>query len=410
VNFSPSITEIKNELLKQLPNWCDSVPLKIKTLAIKEALTVYKKVEAQPITKAKTIKLDPNNQQRQSFKKWNDCSRYVFNQTIDYIRSCVNYSPSWMEIKKDLLKQLPSWCDEVPFLIKGNAVKEAHQAFWKAKGKPRFRNRKNPKQSCYIPKSAIKDTGIYPRISGKNLHYREALPELPLDSRLVYQYGEWFLSVPQKVESHVAENQGRVVALDPGVRTFQTFYSETSAGHLGCGDFGRIQRLCYFLDDLISRTSKLAGKKKREMKKAQARMRKKIRNLVKELHWKTARFLVDNFDVILLPTFETSQMSSKKNRKLRSKTVRAMLTWSHYQFKMRLKNKALEFGKKVIDVCEAYTSKTVSWTGEVKKVGGSRVIRSGGITLDRDLNGARGIFIRSLVDSPALMSAIVSVC
>ena len=408
VNFSPSITEIKNDLLKQLPKWCDSVPKKIKTVAIKEAFNAYKKVEAYPITKAKTIKLYPNTQQRLSFKKWNDCSRYVFNKTIEYIRSCVNYSPSWMEIKKDLLKQLPSWCDQVPFLIKGNAVKEAHQAFWKAKGKPRFRSRKNPKQSCYIPKTAIKDIGIYPRISGKNLHYREALPEVPLDSRLVYQYNEWFLSVPQKVESHVADNQGRVVALDPGVRTFQTFFSETSAGHIGCGDFGRLQRLCYFLDDLISRTSKAVGKKKREMKNAQARMRKKIKNLVKELHWKTAR--VDNFDVILLPTFETSQMSSKKNRKLRSKTVRAMLTWSHYQFKMRLKNKAFEFGKKVIDVCEAYTSKTVSWTGEVKKVGGSRVIRSGGITLDRDLNGARGIFIRSLVDSPALMSAVVSVC
>ncbi len=47
-----------------------------------------------------------------------DCSRYVFNQTIAYIRYGVNYSPSWMEIKKDLLKQLPSWCEEVPFLIK----------------------------------------------------------------------------------------------------------------------------------------------------------------------------------------------------------------------------------------------------------------------------------------------------
>ena len=57
--------------------------------------------------------------------------------------------------------------------------------------------------------------------------------------------------------------------------------------------------MCYFLDDLISRTSKVVGKKKREMKQAQARMRKKIKNIVKELHWKTARFLVDNFDVIL---------------------------------------------------------------------------------------------------------------
>ena len=315
-----------------------------------------------------------------------------------------------MDIKKDLLKQLPKWCDDVPFQVKAIAVKESHQAFWKAKGHPSFRSRKAPTQSCYIPKSAVKDTGIYPRVSGKELRYGESLPELPLDSRLIYQYNEWFLSVPHKIITHVAENQGRVVALDPGVRTFQSFYSENLAGHIGYDDFGRIQRLCFYLDDLISRTTKATGKAKREMKKAQGRIRAKIKNLVKEIHFKTARFLVDNFDVILLPTFETSLLVGKSHRKLRSKTVIAMLTWAHYQFKVRLKNKALEFGKKVIDVCEAYTSKTVSWTGEVKNVGGSRVIRSGGITLDRDLNGARGIFIRSLVDSPTLMSAIVNVC
>ena len=334
----------------------------------------------------------------------------MFNQTIDYIRSCVNFSPSWMEIKKDLLKQLPKWCEDVPFQIKGIAVKEAHQAYWKAKGHPGFRSRKNPTQSCYVPKSAIKVSGIYPRVSGKDLHYSESLPEMPLDSRLIYQYNEWFLSVPHKIKTHVAENQGRVVALDPGVRTFQTFYSENVAGQIGYNDFGRISRLGFYLDALISRTSKAFGKSKREMKKAQARMRKKIKNLIKEIHFKTARFLVDNFEVILLPTFEVSQMVGKSKRKLRSKTVRAMLTWAHYQFKVRLKNKALEFGKKVIDVCEAYTSQTVSWTGEIKKVGGSRVIRSGGVTLDRDLNGARGIFIRSLVDSPTFRSAIVNFC
>lgn len=77
-----------------------------------------------------------------------------------------------------------------------------------------------------------------------------------------------------------------------------------------------------------------------------------------------------------------------------------MLTWAHYQFKVRLKNKALEFGKKVINVCEAYTSKTVSWTGEIKKVGGSRVIRSGDITLDsewcqRHFHSLFGIFTHS---------------
>jgi len=317
-----------------LPKWCDDVPLRIKTRAVKDAHQTFKLVEDDPMTRAKTIKLEPTSAQKQIFKKWNDCSRYVFNQTIDYIRSCVNFSPSWMEIKKDLLKQLPKWCDEVPFLIKGQAVKEAHQAYWKAKAHPKFRSRKNPTQSCYIPKSAIRNSGIYPRVSGKKLRYSEALPEEPLDGRLIYQYNEWFLSVPQKIETRVAENQGRVVAIDPGVRTFQTFYSEFLAGHIGYDDFGRIARLCFYLDDLISRTSKAKSKAKRRMKIAQARMRKKIKNLVKEIHLKTARFLVDTFDVILLPTFETSQMASKSGRKLRSKTVRAMLPIAHYQFKV----------------------------------------------------------------------------
>ena len=54
-----------------------------------------------------------------------------------------------------------------------------------------------------------------------------------------------------------------------------------------------------------------------------------------------------------------------------------MLTFAHYRFKQFLKHKAFETGKLVLDVNEAYTSKTVSWTGEiVKNLGGAKVIRS----------------------------------
>ncbi len=69
-------------------------------------------------------------------------------------------------------------------------------------------------------------------------------------------------------------------------------------------------------------------------------------------------------------------MSKKGNIKIRSKTVRNMLTFAHYRFKELLKHKAQETGKTVVDVCEAYTSKTVSWTGELVNIGGSRIIKS----------------------------------
>jgi putative transposase len=144
------------------------------------------------------------------------------------------------------------------------------------------------------------------------------------------------------------------------------------------------------------------------MQVAADRLRRKIiRCKVDELHHKTARFLVDNFDVILLPTFETQQMADKAKRRIRSKSVRQMLGLAHYRFKQFIKHKAFECGKLVLDVCEAYTSKTVSWTGEiVHNLGGAKVIQSkmDGRKMDRDLNGARGIFLRAVVDTPLLNS------
>lgn len=315
-----------------------------------------------------------------------------------------------MAIKTGILNSLPEWAKSVPFQIKSIAIKDACLAVKAAKKgfkqdgqvrKCRFRSRKDTKQSIFVPKTAIKDSGIYHSILGKCI-LKENLPTRNSDGRLTRRYGEYYLVVSEQVQPVQTDNQGRLVALDPGVRTFMTFFSEASFGWLGQDSNLHIQRLCFRLDKLISRLSRANSQQKRRLKKAAGRLRCKIKNLVKELHHKTARFLVDNFDVILLPTFETSQMVSKSRRKLRNKSVRQMLTLSHYEFKTFLKWKAWEQSKTVIDCNEAYTSKTVSWTGEiVNNLRGARTIKSlsTGLKMNRDLNGARGIFLRALVDT-----------
>ena len=81
-----------------------------------------------------------------------------------------------------------------------------------------------------------------------------------------------------------------------------------------------------------------------------------------------------------------------------------LLTWAHYRFRQFLQHKAREFGKRVVIVDEAYTSKTISWTGElIPNLGGRKIVRSKltGDRMDRDYNGARGIFLRALGDSPS---------
>lgn len=367
------------------------------------------------LNKSRKIRIFLNSQQKQILKHWYGVSRYVYNRTIAYLQQ-PDTQASWLKIKKGILDELPEWASTVPFQVKSIAIKDACQAVKMAKKgyktdakvrKCKFRSRRDKKQTIYIPKSAIREKGIYPTLLGE-LSYTETLPRDFSDGRLSNVAEEYYLVVSEKVQPIKTENQGRVVSLDPGVRKMFTFFSEDSFGFLGVGANLFIQKLCVRLDDLISKISKAKCRQKRRLKKAADRIRAKIKNSIAELHHKIAHFLVTNFDVILLPTFETSEMVSRFRRRLRAKSVRQMLTLSHYQFKEFLRWKCLEYKKCLFEVSEAYTSKTVSWTGELVKVGGSEKIKSPstGITLDRDLNGARGIFLRALVDTPSLRDCL----
>ncbi len=177
-----------------------------------------------------------------------------------------------------------------------------------------------------------------------------------------------------------------------------TLFSEKAFGWLGHHAINRIQRLCQHTDNLYSRATQVPRPLRRILRTCAQKIQTQIHNLIEELHKKVAHFLVTHFDIILLPTFETSQMTQRGGRKIRKKSVRQMLTLSHYTFKMFLKHKAKEYGVVVVDADEAYTSKTISWTGDiVEKLGGAQVISDAeGNRMDRDLNGARGIFIAEM--------------
>ena len=325
----------------------------------------------------------------------------------------------------------PEW-ESVPYQVKRTSVRDACRAMSNVKKFNRqlaiyhrggtrldeefaelnFRSRKNPRQSCYIPDDAVTEHGVYHTVLG-SLRMAEAIPAGQKECRLVKERGLYWLAVPHPVQCDIEAPSGDgIVALDPGVRTFLTYFSETDCGKIGHHAFGRIQRLCHHLDDLISRTDTEPDRhRRRRMRKAQAKLRQRIVNLVDELHWQVARWLTGNYQVILLPTFETQDMTRRAGRKIRSKTARMMLSFRHYEFKQRLKWKAWQRGALAIDVNEAYTSKTRSWDGTVDaRLGGARVIRDGnGFGMDRDVNGARGIFLRALGDSPFLRGLLTQI-
>ena len=382
------------------------------------------------VRKSRKIRLYPDAEQRAELRLWFGAARYAYNQTVELLTG--DDAPPAVKTKvRDLvLPTLPPWHRSAPRGVLVGAVFDACRAVSAVKklnaqltkdksrgmrqdenfARVRFRSRKNPRQVLTVQANCVSDAGVYRTKLGDML-MAERLPVAVNKNicRLTYRHGQYHLAVPyDEQRPPERENQARVVALDPGVRSFLTWYCADSVGKIGDGAFFRIQRLCERLDDLLSRAQKSPSRRRRNMRRATGRMRLRIESLVTELHRQAARFLVKNFDVILLPTFETSEMVERGRRRIRSKTVRNMLGLAHYRFGMFLRHKAAELGVTVLSVNEAYTTKTVSWTGEVlADVGGAAVVVGrDGERMDRDYNGARGIYLRALGDTPVLRESL----
>jgi hypothetical protein len=231
-----------------------------------------------------------------------------------------------------------------------------------------------------------------------------------------------------------------VVSIDPGVRALLTFYSPSKGfGEIGgkrpqqqqpsptiphrarrrrrsnmqhqprpqkpvVTDSDHIFRLVMFVDKLVSKTANAPARKKANFRRAAARARDRIKWLVREVHCKAAKFLTDEFDIILLPAFESGRMSQRYGRNIWCKTVRQMLGWGHYRFRKCLEHKAEEKGKALRHPKEDYTTKTCPCCGRMRNVGGSKVYHcrsdQGGCgwKADRDVSSGMGIFLKSAAD------------
>jgi len=209
-----------------------------------------------------------------------------------------------------------------------------------------------------------KDTGRY------FLHY-------PVDRN-------WFPEEDRRNESQVKfiSKGDRIISLDPGVRKFLVGYDPRGES-IFIGEDAHVE-----LTELLVEIDKM------EISKDKSILWRKVKNLVSELHWKTISFLVENYDIILLPDFRVSQMI--KGKKLARITKRLMQMFSFYSFKEKLKYKCSMYNKKLIIVDESYTSCTCGRCGNIKRT--KLEIYSCnecGLVIDRDATGSRNIFIKN---------------
>ncbi len=278
----------------------------------------------------------------------------------------------------------------------------------KHEAKFKFRSKRDKQQSFEVrPRDLVRKKGLFAFLALEGLHGAEEIPEkAEAAGRFIRdRLGRTFLALPRQIakrsESQAPTSHESIVALDPGVRTFQTTYDASGlTTEWGKYDMKQIYRLCLVADKIQSSWTKKKGSKRRLTKLAWHRVLLRIKHLVREVHRKMATWLCENYKVILIPRFETSKMVKRGKRKLNNKTARSMVTWSHYAFREMLKDKAELFPwVKGVECDEIYTSKTWGCCGKINgKLGSSKFFHCNdcGYVADRDVNAARNSLIRYL--------------
>lgn len=358
---------------------------------------------------SRKIRLYPKN-----LEKWEEClwaARRAYNLAIEAFKEWKKDAPSEADnqsaFRRSIREKVSAEFPGVPRVMLDEAVNSAYltrRAIIKKRSQGEqcdfsFRCRKDTKQSFVVERLA--NGGPFPTFL--KCHLTEAIPSESAGKMavVVREHGRWFLTCKVKVPV-AAESQGRkTVACDPGVRTFLATYSLSDCAFIGHGFAAKIRPMLLQLDKLLGRRKCLSNIKEwkqchrdrnRNLQKRIDSIFCKVQDLMDDLHRRAADFLTKNFDVILLPTFETSEMVSKSARKIGSRSVRSMLSLGHYRFKQFLIWSAYKRGKIVVDCSEAWTTRTDSRSGVIIDVGSREWING----LHRDVNGSRGIFLRAM--------------
>jgi len=395
----------------------NSIPKRL-SISLPVSSTPTTQREALRCTTCKKIRIYPENEPLW-FASLN-LYRRAYNLTIEFMKK--GRKPS-SEFRTQICDWCKLECEEHDITFNSNLVQAAYRKTCNTRSaiiKKRMKGEKaemsfmsrNAAKQYFVVTRLSSNKQIFPRIL-TGCKWTEEVPNEAIGKTVIVTYtnGQWFASVRfDQIGEEIKTEQLAIVALDPGVRTFQTAFSEIDAVSYGDGFVNdRLVPLMSELDRLLSVRDKLHREDKSQqwvkdrLKNINRRIhqvRARQQNLVSDLHRRVAYDLVLNHEVILLPTFETQQMASRRNetrkRFLRRKTVRGMLGLAHYKFKQTLTWMAKKYGKTVRDVNESYTSKTL-WDGSIQKcLGGKSSILFQGQRVNRDIHGARNILIRFL--------------
>lgn len=197
--------------------------------------------------------------------------------------------------------------------------------------------------------------------------------------------------IPKKCKEPKETEKNKIIALDPGLRTFMTGLSNKDCIMFGKGAANKLAVLHRRLNKLEKKDIPNKIKKKNELM-----LRRKILYKRDELQWKTIKYLTDNYNTIYLGDMSAKSIVKKNKSVLSNLQKKVCLSLGFYKFKQKLEYKcnAKKVNYKLVHEC--YTSKTCSLCGSYNKDLTNEKIydcNKCNEKIDRDVNGCRNILM-----------------
>jgi putative transposase len=391
------------------------------------------------------FRIYPTDEQKITFNQMIGSTRFIYNQCLGYIKNeyKTNGTTSGLITSKNLREKIINnknyedvnkWMLGIPYDVRDEAMRDLlknYKSNFAKKNKNitfdiKFKSKKDSTESMNILSKHWGTKGMYGSVFNSNLKCEKQLPEvLEHTCRLVKtKLNHYYICIPKMINKinntnknsfekdnvSVCDSQanntiidiqklGKVASIDPGVRTFATCY-DPSGLMIKFGDFdiGLLARLLHYKGKLQSQITHIDNHRERyHTKKALLRIFLRIKNLVDDCHKKVATFLCKNYNTIYIPKLDLHSMKNI-SKKVKSK----LSVWRHCAFVDRLIQKSREFENcNVVVITEEYTSKTCGCCGSIKQnLYASKTFKCDvcGTVMDRDNNGSRNCFIKSLTE------------
>lgn len=233
-------------------------------------------------------------------------------------------------------------------------------------------------KKIYLPKVGFVEIKLHRNLAGK------------VKTAIVKRSGQkWYIYlVCTNVPNVVLPKNDLTVGIDVGLSKFATISDGTKITN---------PRFFKKEQDALAKAQRKLSKQvkgspeRRKVKKVVGKIHERIKNKRHNFCHQESRKIANNYGTICVEDLNINRMKGKGNKVRLGKSI-SDVAWG--QFLQALKYKAVDAGRRVIEVNPAYTSQTCSGCQTLKKLELSdRIYKcdSCGLELDRDLNAAMNI-------------------